>query len=163
MMRKKDTVRPLYKFALVVSLAAVAPLSDATSQCRIKGGCIDEASASFIATFEVFEKKCGEIDPVRAEQYHKKATEILGTEDADFLRRLRTSTIYAQVLLETESEVDARDREQLHLDCREFFLGPLKQEETVQSGDGVPLSLGNVPTPYQQKSKDSKASTAALH
>jgi hypothetical protein len=130
------TTRFLYKFALVVSLATVAPLSEATSQCRIKGGCIDETSAWLVGSIEIFEKKCAEIDPSRAEQYHEKARESLSTgnsnEDADFLRRLHESTIYTQVLPKIESQVDAQDRKQLQQNCRRFFLGFSRQEATAQ-------------------------------
>lgn len=132
MMRTKDAVRPVHKFALVVSLTVVAPPSYATSPCQIKDGCIDEASASFVGMIDVLEKRCAETDPTRAEQYHKKAEESLGPEDGDFLRRLRESTIYAKVLLEIESKVHATDREQLQQDCREFFFGSSMHEETTQ-------------------------------
>lgn len=130
------TTRSLFKFALVASLAIVAPFSAATMQCRIKGGCIDEASASLVGLIEVYKKKCSETDPARAGQYREGARRSLSTgdsnEDADFLRRLYESAVYTRVFPQLKSQVDNLDRKQLLEHCRKFFPDSSKQETTVQ-------------------------------
>jgi hypothetical protein len=106
---------------LVLALVLVAPDSHATSPCRVEGGCIDEASAALAGSLDVYEIKCIEADPDHAERYHEAVRKVFANEDAQFLRRLRASTIYAEVTKQIEADANRMERQKLFKSCENFI------------------------------------------
>ncbi len=110
----------IYKFLIIV-LAIVAPVVQATSPCRVPDGCIDATSATFVGLIDVYERKCAEADIDHAEQYHESARASFVNDDAQFLARLRASAIYAQVVNEIELDVNRKEQRVLLKSCESFF------------------------------------------
>lgn len=102
----------------------------ATSPCQ-GDGCIDSASASFIVPFDVFEKKCSEIDPGMRAQYSAIVAYFLRNEDAEFIRKLRASKPYSAVRAEFEEKVRGLSKNELGRACASFSKEP--QGPTDQS------------------------------
>lgn len=96
-----------------------ATLACATSLCT-GDGCIDEASASFVAPYDFFEAKCSSVNPSMRERYSAVATHFLQDADADFLKKLRASEAYARVFAEIESRSNSLGSDQLGNACEEF-------------------------------------------
>lgn len=113
--------RSIYSYLAVV-LTMVAPTSYATSPCRVEGGCIDEASAAVVGSFDVYERKCVEADPEHAERYHEGVHKAFANEDAQFLGRLRASVIYAEVTKQIEAEANGMERQKLLKSCGSFIV-----------------------------------------
>lgn len=103
-------------FALLASCQA-----SATQPCPNPNGCIDEASASLSAPFDVLEKKCRDANPALSRQYAAALEHVFRGEDPHFLERLRTSAIYARVREEVESEIPSLGSEKLRQACENFL------------------------------------------
>jgi hypothetical protein len=107
-----------------------ATVAAATSPCK-GDGCIDEASASFIAPYDFFEAKCSSMNPGMHAQYSAVVAYFLRDEDADFLNKLRASKPYARVRDEIESKTNGLSSEELGKACDAFSKEP--QGPTNQS------------------------------
>lgn len=107
-----------------------ATLASATSPCT-GDGCIDEASASFIAPFDFFEAKCASVNPGMRERYSAVAAHFLQDVDADFLKKLRVSEPYARVFAEIESKASSLSSEELDDACE-----AISKETGAASGQG---------------------------
>jgi hypothetical protein len=125
------TAKFLYRWVLIVPLALLTPLSEATSPCRVEGGCIDEVSAALLGAIEVYAGKCAEADPDHAEQYRAEAQHVDADENPDFLQKLRASTIYAVTVQKIKSDADRMDRKQLVELCKHLFR-PVEQGPAAQ-------------------------------
>ena len=102
----------------------------ATSPCE-GDACIDSASASFIAPFDVLEVKCSLINPEMRSQYTAIVAYFLRNEDAEFVGKLRASKVYALVRAEFESKVNGFSPDELGRACDSFSKEP--QGPTDQS------------------------------
>jgi predicted lipid-binding transport protein (Tim44 family) len=108
--------------AILLFVFASAPLvAAATSPCK-GDGCIDEASANFVAPYDVFERRCIEVDPENAKQYHEIAKTAFADEDPELLKRLRESRIYSQVKNELELKADKIEKKDIVADCKKSLL-----------------------------------------
>lgn len=110
-----------------------ATLAGATSACT-GDGCIDEASASFIAPYDFFEAKCSSVNPGMRERYSAVAAHFLqdADADADFLKKLRASEAYARVFAKIESKANSLSADELGNVCEEFSkdnYGPTNRTE----------------------------------
>jgi hypothetical protein len=113
-------LKRIHKY-FIVGLFVITPIVNATSPCRIAGGCIDEASATLVGLMDVYGLRCPDVDRDHAEQYRKKVNASFITEDARFLKRLRASAIYAKVVKEIEVDFNKMDQSTKSLSCEDFF------------------------------------------
>jgi hypothetical protein len=106
---------------VLVCLAMLwAPTAFGTSPCK-GDACIDAASASFIAPYDVFEAKCSVINPRLRAQYAAVVAYLVRNEDAVILQKLRASNVYALVRSEFESKIDGFNSNQLGKACEAFL------------------------------------------
>jgi hypothetical protein len=106
---------------LIFALMFIPPTSQATSPCGVEGGCIDEASATFLGIQEVYDRKCAAADPTNAGRYHEELRTTLAGEDATFLVKLRNSAIYEAVKKPIELEANGMERQTLLKNCESFL------------------------------------------
>lgn len=95
----------------------------ATSPCE-GDACIDAASASFIAPYDVFEAKCSAVKPELHTRYSAIVAYFIRNEDTIFIKKLRESNAYGAVRSEFESQVDALSSNQLAKACEDFMKEP---------------------------------------
>lgn len=95
----------------------------ATSPCE-GDACIDAASASFIAPYDVFEAKCSAMNPELHARYSAIVAYFIRNEDTVLLKKLRVSHVYAVVRTEFESKVDALNSNQMAKACEDFLKEP---------------------------------------
>ena len=111
-----------FRFALALFVALVGPLASfstsATSPCPKPDGCIDDASASFLLSLEVIERKCSAIDPQNASVYREYVQRALHGEDSRFIEKLRSSEVYARVKVEVEGTVAKMDERSVLHACK---------------------------------------------
>ena len=118
----KITLKIVTCLSIVLTASAYA-----TSPCE-GDACIDAASASFIAPYDVFEVKCSAVKPEMHTRYSAVVAYFIHNEDAAFLRKLRESRAYAAVRGEFEMKVDTMSSSQLAKACEEFLKEPSAKE-----------------------------------
>ncbi|UTY59236.1 hypothetical protein [Massilia sp. erpn] len=106
---------------------ALATAAYATSPCE-GDACIDAASASFIAPYDVFEAKCSAVKPEMHTRYSAVVAYFIRNENIAFLKKLRESRAYAAVRGEFELKVDTMSSSQLAKACEEFLKEPSTKE-----------------------------------
>jgi len=92
----------------------------ATSPCT-GDGCIDEASAAFIAPYDFFQRRCSELKPELREKYSAVVANFLQDADPGFLEKLRASKAYADVSAKLESKANESSPEELEKACDGFI------------------------------------------
>lgn len=94
-----------------------------TSPCE-GDACVDAASASFIAPYDVFEAKCSAAKPELHARYSAIVAYFIRNEDTVLLKKLRESNVYAVVRSEFEAEVAAMSASRLAKTCEDFLKEP---------------------------------------
>jgi hypothetical protein len=93
----------------------------ATSRCPVEGGCVDEASAALLSPVDALLQHCSDADPARKTDYEAAANSMLRKEDANFLKRLRASAVYATMRSEVDAKMKEMDKQALLAVCEKFL------------------------------------------
>lgn len=108
---------------LLVGLFCAGPGSG-MQPCRVPGGCLDEASATMLASLDGVRRSCQEADPFHAKQYQTGAARQEAGENAEFLAKVRAMPIYPDILREVESNLAKMSKEEFLRQCAELLVVP---------------------------------------
>jgi len=105
----------------VLLLSGAAPTAHSMQPCRQSGGCIDEASATVLASLQAIVEACADHDPSQADNYQAGLARELQQEDPEFIGAVKRLPAFSEFLAEARSNTRKMSKSESSRECQSLF------------------------------------------